>query len=135
TVEAVAHVEAAAARIACRKASDREIKEIATYHKQMIDAAEAGSHKRYFRANQAFHTAIVKASHNAVPIEMHARANAHLMRHRYVTIDQIPDSLRASFIEQHGKIVDALTARDPEAVDRAVLLHLSRVGETTGAQR
>jgi DNA-binding GntR family transcriptional regulator len=129
TVEAVAHVEASAARIACRKASDEEIAEIVMYHKQMADAAATGNFKRYFRANQDFHVAIVKASHNEVLIGMHTRANAHLMRHRYQTIDHISESLRNSFIEQHGEIVEALLARDPAAVDQAVLSHLGKVGD------
>lgn len=129
TVEAVAHLEAAAARIACRKAHDRELKEIAAYHTQMLDAVESGNIKRYFRANQEFHIAIANASHNPLLIEMHTRANAHLMRHRYQTIDKIPDGLRDEFIQQHGDIVTALLARDAQAVDRAVLRHLDRVGQ------
>jgi Transcriptional regulators len=128
TVEAVAHLEAAAARIACRKADDREIEKIAIFHKQMIDATAAGDVKRYFRASQEFHSSIAKASHNSVLIEMHARGSAHLMRHRYQTIDQISEQLRQSFSDQHGRVVDALRARDPIAADRAVLEHLSFVG-------
>lgn len=129
TVEAVAYLEASAARIACRKAEDRELKEIASYHSQMVDAVASGNIKRYFRANHEFHVAIATASHNPLLIEMHTRANAHLMRHRYQTIDKIPDSLRDEFIQQHGDIAAALLARDAAAADRAVLRHLDRVGQ------
>ena len=129
-VEAVAHIEAAASRIACRKASDMELQAIAKYHKQMIDADVQGNMKRYFRANQEFHRSIVAASHNEVLIGVHTRVNAHLMRHRYRTVGHIAGTLRASFIEQHGAIVDALTARDPDTADHAVLKHLDYLGRS-----
>jgi DNA-binding GntR family transcriptional regulator len=129
TVEAVAHIEAAAARIACRKASDRELQAIASLYKQEVEAAAAGNAKRYFRINLEFHGAIVRASHNEVLVETHTRVNAHLMRQRYQTVGQTSDKLRASFIAQHGAIVEALRERDAEAADRAILRHLSRVGE------
>jgi DNA-binding GntR family transcriptional regulator len=127
TVEAVAYIEAATARIACEVASDRELQAMASLHKQMIEASAAGNSKRYFRLNQDFHDAMVAASHNPVLVELHGRLNAHLKRLRYQRMTVDPERGRSGFIAEHGAIVDALLSRNVNAVDNAVLDHFNSV--------
>lgn len=133
TIEAIAHLEAVAARIACGKASDREIQAIAILQEQMIDAASAGNARRYFRINQDFHASIVKASHNPVLVEMHSRVGAHLKRLRFEKMGKISEELRATFIKEHGRIVTALVARDSQAVSEKILQHMGSVGNMVEA--
>lgn len=128
TIEAIAHLEAAAGRIACERASDQEIMSLATLQDHMIQAAADGNARRYFRINQEFHASIVKMSGNPVLIEMHMRVGAHLKRLRYQKMGQISEDLRTTFIGEHGGIVKALKTRDVEAVSREILTHLKSVG-------
>ncbi|NJR80593.1 GntR family transcriptional regulator [Sphingomonas corticis] len=134
TVEAVAHVEAATARIACRAASEGELQAMAGLHEQMIAASGAGDSKRYFRLNQEFHDAIVTASHNPVLGALHGRANAHLKRLRYERMSEDPDQGRTTFIAEHAAIVAALLARDADASHDAVLAHFASVANFVGVR-
>lgn len=131
TVEAVAYIEAVAAQLACKKASDREIQDIVNLHAQMVSFAQ-GTGTRYFRANQQFHEAIVAAGHNRGLVDAHVRLNAHLKRLRFQRMSS--QHFRGQFVQEHASVAEALTRRDGEAVFHAIIGHMRTVGTMIGTQ-
>jgi len=84
-----------------------------------------------------FHLAIVEASHNVVMLHM-MRSIYDLLRegvfyNRQVMFRQ--RTTRASVLEQHRAINDALQARDPTAARAAVAAHLDYVQSALSDQR
>jgi DNA-binding GntR family transcriptional regulator len=129
TLEMVALLESAAARWACAKATDKELKNIQQLHEAMVEYSRSGDDVRYFRTNQHFHEAVVAASHNDRLRETHATLNAHLKRLRYQRMHGLEPRVRRGFIAGHDEIAKALKRRDAAAAERAVLSHMSNVGD------
>jgi GntR family transcriptional repressor for pyruvate dehydrogenase complex len=79
---------------------------------------------RFLARDIEFHVAISRAAHNGV-LEL-AMTAIHLARPRTNTLllNQLEP---ARIAEQHAAILDAITARDPEAADRAFQVHLEHL--------
>ncbi|MBG6243962.1 hypothetical protein CS369_02310 [Candidatus Symbiopectobacterium sp. 'North America'] len=89
-------------------------------------AFHAGESLRYFHANQAFHQALVHASHNATLIELHNNLNARLYRTRFKENQwnaRSGDWQRVA--EEHSKILRAIETRNGDLCAELLARHLN----------
>lgn len=115
-------LEALGGRIACRAASDGDIRRVVHYQDELARAFEVEDRAAYFAANQAFHLSIVAASRNATLIETHGHLNIRLYRIRYLAVMRLQDWTAAA--GEHGALVDALKARDGDLLAQLLKDHL-----------
>jgi DNA-binding GntR family transcriptional regulator len=116
-------LEALGAQMACERAQPADIAAIHGWQNEMLAAFEQNDRLRYFRANQAFHLSIIKASRNASLIEVHGQLNLRLYRVRYLAIIQQQDWTFVS--SQHEAILAALDQHDGPLLSHLLVEHLS----------
>jgi DNA-binding GntR family transcriptional regulator len=115
-------LEVLGAELACEQADTADIAEVKKQYKLQQAAFAAKDRLAYFRANQAFHLAIIAASHNPVLAEMHRHLNMRLYRIRYLGVLQVRDW--ASAVHQHDKVLKAFIERDGMRLGRLLQDHL-----------
>ncbi|WP_334061147.1 FadR/GntR family transcriptional regulator [Limimaricola cinnabarinus] len=132
-------IEGLAAERAARLGSDSDLAVIDAVFKRMEAAQSrpAANAESEAGLDAEFHLAIVEASHNVVMLHM-MRSIYDLLRegvfyNRQVMFRQ--RTTRASVLEQHRAINEALQARDPEAARAAVAAHLDYVQAALSDQR
>ncbi|WP_170116044.1 GntR family transcriptional regulator [Brenneria roseae] len=119
-------MEKLAGRLAARHATPADIKVLQQHEKALMAAFNAGESLRYFHANQAFHLALVRASHNETLIEVHANLNARLYRIRFKG-NQLNDR-RGDWkvvAEEHAEILRAIVEQDGERGAALLSQHLN----------
>lgn len=119
-------MEKLAGRLAAQQATDTDIQALQREEQALMAAFQAGESLRYFHANQAFHQALVQASHNATLIELHSNLNARLYRTRFQGNQwnaRSGDWQRVA--EEHGDILRAIQARDAERCAMLLARHLN----------
>ena len=84
---------------------------------------------RFLICDREFHTAIYRASGNAVLADMASDLYSYLLDHRRRVVAQ-PGRIDKS-IADHRAILAGLEARDPEAAARAFAIHETRIYTTT----
>ncbi len=118
-------VECYAAREACAKASDAELRRIAKLHKQMGEAFARRDMDRNYRLNNEVHAAIIKASHNSTLVDIHANLFRHIERLRYLSL--VHEDVGVDSWAEHDRFVSALLNRDAAAAYASLKSHLRRV--------
>jgi GntR family transcriptional regulator, transcriptional repressor for pyruvate dehydrogenase complex len=115
-------LEALGAHGAARSRTDRDIEELVVKTEAVERAADDLG--RYLDANLEWHLALVRASHNPLLVSfMEVLANAI---HRS-TESEVFDSpeVRASTLQIHRAILDAIIARDADAARRRMTRHVA----------
>lgn len=115
-------LEALGGRLACGHAGEADIAEVTGQHDLLRAAFAREDRIAYFRANQAFHLAIVAGSHNRTLIEMHGHLNMRLYRIRYLAILRMQDWRSAA--SAHAEILAALVQRDGAGLATLLAEHL-----------
>ncbi len=103
-------LEALGGVAACRVANEGDILRAERHLDAMDAAVAAGDRFKYFRANQAFHMAIIAASRNKTLIEIHANLSLRLYRVRYLAI--MAQEIWQGRAGEHRLLIDTLRARD-----------------------
>ena len=116
-------LEALAGELACINASDAAIAEIRALHYQMLAHHARGELAPYFRCNQQIHLRLVEGTGNATLANTYRALNAHVRRARYMANLSRERWDRA--VEEHEKILDALTRRDGALLALLLRSHLS----------
>ncbi len=122
-------LETLAAERAARLASDTDLKVINAIFTKMQAAHSKRNPADEARLDADFHMAIIEASHNVIMLHM-MRSMFQLLREGVFYNRQIMFSqktTRASLLDQHRAINDAIQARDPGAASDAVKAHLDFV--------
>ncbi|SPJ30056.1 FadR/GntR family transcriptional regulator [Falsiruegeria mediterranea] len=130
-------IESLAAERAARLGSDSDLKVIQAIFDKMVAAHGSPGSDEEARLDAEFHMAILEASHNVVMLHM-MRSMFDLLRagvfyNRRIMFHQ--QHTRASILDQHRAINDALQARDPVAAKAAVEAHLSFVKQCLSDQQ
>jgi DNA-binding GntR family transcriptional regulator len=126
-VEVLLAVEKLSADLACERASDQDIEDIAAIVKHMEDNFDTMDPLDMFEIDMSFHSAVAKASHNQPLAEIHSRFLARLWRGRFLAAMKRRN--RESVIKHHLSILAALRARDAMAIREAIGVHLDRLTE------
>lgn len=116
-------LDALGGRLACRVGTEADFLRVERQLHLMDKATRDNDRIAYFRANQAFHLAIIAASRSKCTIEFHANLNLRLNRVRYLSIltnDQWMDRS-----DDHTKLLAALRDRDGDAYTEIQKKHFS----------
>jgi DNA-binding GntR family transcriptional regulator len=125
--EVMAELEAMCARLAARRMSDAELEVVEQAHEACRGAALARDADGYFYANEEFHFAIYRASHNTYLIEQATSLQRKLRPYRRLQL-RVRHRIQRSF-DEHQAIVDALRAGDAEQAVSSVRHHVVVQGE------
>jgi len=117
--------ECYAAREACAKAGDVELRQLSKLHQQMGEAFARHDMNGYYRLNNAVHSAIVAASHNSTLVDLHASLWRHIERVRFLAL--VHEDLSDDSWAEHDKVVQALIARNSAGANSALGTHRRRV--------
>lgn len=118
-------VEALCAAKAAERISDAEIEEFRELRSAIVSSVEAGNLIEYSRLNQVLDQRIREISGHVTAVGVIERLQAQSVRHQFRLSFQ-PGRASVSGPE-HAFIIDAVTARDPEAARRATCRHLLSV--------
>jgi DNA-binding GntR family transcriptional regulator len=108
-------------------ASDEQLTELADLGAAMSKAVADGEPMTYSDLNHELHARIREFSGQAVAVELLERLNAQLVRHRF-QLALRPGRPQQS-LSEHLAMIEAITARDPQAAEAAVRAHLGSVIE------
>jgi DNA-binding GntR family transcriptional regulator len=121
-LDVVRTLEESASRKACEVATTDGIAEVRALHDEMVGCYQSGDRLRYYKLNQAIHTAIVGLADNAALSDVHALLQTRLKRIRFVGHEG-PEKW-ASAVAEHEEMIAALEARDPDRLSAIVGTHL-----------
>ncbi|MDT0344879.1 FadR/GntR family transcriptional regulator [Streptomyces litchfieldiae] len=105
-------LEAAAARLAARRRTEQELRQLTTLLGRREAAWSAGEVDRFVEADATFHMAVVQASHNEVLTALYADLGTVV---RAFLRGEVGDELRPEDHVDHARLVDAIRASDAEA--------------------
>ncbi len=126
-LEARAALEGLAARHAALKADDGAIAELCEVIVEMRRLREAGDLLALSNQNAHLHARILEVSGHETAKRLSRTLSSQIVRFQYRTV-LLPGRPNHSFAE-HSAIVEAITARDPDAAEQAMRHHLLRVAE------
>lgn len=130
-------LEGLAGELACRTASERQLREIRALHFEMLAHHARHELDAYFRCNQEIHIRIVEASGNEPLAQIYRSLNANARRARYMA--NLSQERWDQAVAEHNEILDALTARDAARLQRLLREHLEHklalVMDALAAQR
>jgi len=127
TLEALTELEAALARLAARRASTVQCRELRRAQAQASTRARAEDRPGYQVANAALHEAIYQSSGNPVLVAQVRAVRKTLAAYRQRGFDK-PGRLRASDRE-HARIVKAICEGDDAVAAEAMRSHIQAGGE------
>lgn len=119
-------IEGLAAALAASQAGERLAAQLARLLKQQRACARAGDVERYGDLDLAFHRLLREASGNTRLARVAEAFNGQI-RLLISTSAQLPGRLRES-IAEHGAIVAAVKAGDPQAAEAAMRRHVRQAG-------
>ena len=116
-----AALESMAARLACARASDRELKELGRLYGAAAPEADATDVNEYSQKNIAFHQAVIRLGGNRLVVDMAQNLILHMRAIRAVSVRQ--EGRLETSRREHAGIVAALAARDADRAERLVREH------------
>jgi DNA-binding GntR family transcriptional regulator len=124
--EAMAELEAVAARLAALRMTAAECRALRQMHEQSADLVRRSDHRAYEAFNRQFHAKLYDGSHNEEIVGL-----ARTMRRRVAPFRRaqflVPGRLAASFSE-HAQVLEHVLAGEAEAAAVAMRAHLQLVG-------
>lgn len=120
-------VEGLCAAKVAERLTDEQAAEFSRLRADMVASVEEGDLVEYSRLNRALDVRVRELSHHATASEVLARLHAQSVRHQF-KLSSRPARAKVSVLE-HTAIIDAILARDPDAAERAVRVHLRSVIE------
>jgi DNA-binding GntR family transcriptional regulator len=120
--EVLAGLESLSGRFAAQRISEGELAELRALHYEMLAAYARRDLSNYYRLNAMIHTGINAAARNPVLSATYARINARVQSLRFRTNQNEAKWKRA--VAQHEQMIEALDARDADALGRVLVEHL-----------
>jgi DNA-binding GntR family transcriptional regulator len=123
TFEVMGGLEALSGELAAQRITDDELAEIRALHFEMLAAYTRRDLSAYYRLNSRIHRAINAAAKNPVLCDTYDRVNARLQALRFRS-NQHGEKWKDA-VEEHEKMIDALTRRDGAALRSVLATHLA----------
>ena len=118
-------VEGLCAAKTAASVTDEEIGEFERLRQDMVDAVAEGDLVEYSRLHQQLDQRVRVLSRHATASAVLGRLHAQSVRHQF-KLSSRPQRAKVSVLE-HAAIIDAIVARDPDAAQEAVRVHLLSV--------
>ncbi len=125
--EVMAELEAMCARLAARRISAGDLQRLEAAHESCRSAAAGLDSDAYFYANEAFHEALYRSSHNGFLTDQSLHLQRKLRPYRRLQL-RVRNRVTRSF-EEHQAVVDALKAGDADRAVDAIRSHVLVQGE------
>lgn len=119
-------LEGVAVRLACRRATDKEIERLYRFTDEMQALADKDDIAAYAAVSREFHAALIRAARSRPLSEVYRLVDAPIQRLRVFALAQ-PGRPRAS-VREHRAILDAIARRDPEAAEALIRTHVGGAG-------
>ncbi|MFO1081530.1 MAG: FadR/GntR family transcriptional regulator [Reyranellaceae bacterium] len=121
-------IECQAIRLACERASDRDLQGIADLLDTLVDSLD--DPKRGGAADHAFHLALVRASGSSALMKIYEAISPLLMRSH---VERRRDTVRepaivSGLVDAHRQVFLSLARRDPDTAERRLRDHF-RIGD------
>ncbi|NYT38942.1 GntR family transcriptional regulator [Allopusillimonas soli] len=121
--ELLCEMEGVCVRLACERMSDEERQQLVRVHEQAQGVVDADDVDGWRAMNHAFHDVLYQGSRNPYLrqeiLRLRARTGAYL-RYAFSALGRLRSSQ-----EQHGQIVDAILAHDPQRAHAMMMEHIS----------
>lgn len=124
-------LEAAVGRIAAERRTDHDLRSLQRALK-LGQATDDSISDAKIEANQRFHRAVWRASHNDSLIDLLERLNLHLARYPGTTLNA-PGRWQTA-CDEHAELLDAIENRDGERAYQVALRHFTAAREIRLAQ-
>ena len=123
--------EPRAARLACRRATQRELEDILTQGEAVADCIRRGADRT--RTDRAFHAAIVRAAHNEfmmrlLPIISQAVETA------IGSAGEGQENLAQATLRDHALLLEFIRKRDGEGAEHAMAIHMAHAMDEMGLE-
>jgi GntR family transcriptional regulator, rspAB operon transcriptional repressor len=118
-------LECAAIRIAATKAAPADVLALKAILARQETARDGRDFDGFYVLDDELHAALCELSGHGVAWRLAGRANGHLNRVRRLSLPE-PDYL-AEMVVEHGEVVAAVEAGDPDAAEAALRHHLRMV--------
>ncbi len=128
TFEVMAGLEGMSGELAAQRITDAELAEIQAMHYEMLAAYTRGDLSAYYTLNARIHRAINSAAKNPVLTVTYNQVNARLQALRFRSNQDGAKWKRA--VKEHDRMIEALTARDPQAMRAVLVTHLANKRDT-----
>lgn len=125
--ETMAEMEAVCGRLATRRMSEDERRDLVAVHEACRGAAESGDMELYYEHNVRFHRAIYIGSHNRFLASEVRRLRRRLRAYRRLQL-RVRGRVAGSFGE-HETVVEAILAGDEKRAEDALRAHVMIQGE------
>ncbi len=126
--EARVAIEVEAVRLACKRASDENLKALIDDLERQASNSQAAEPETRLEQDEAFHMGVVRLSQNTELIRVLENLNERI---RYVRLIYLKNRSQptAMIPPAHRKVLDALVARDAETAAQAMRAHIGRQRE------
>lgn len=121
-------LEALSGELACQHITDAELVRIKDLHERMLRKYKAGALRDYFKLNEQIHQMILDAACNPTLAQMQLSLSGRVRRARYMA--NMSPTRWAEAVEEHEKIMEALTARDGKRLAVILKNHLANKLQT-----
>ena len=111
-------LEGYAARRACELMGQKELDRLQTINDRLMELAQAGDIKTFFRIHNDFHDIFIKASDNDKLKELISGVVNRFQRLRLMSLS-LPGRMMTS-VREHEKIIDAFRRRDADLAESLV---------------
>ena len=132
TFEVLGGLEAHSGQLAAARIRDEELREIQALHFEMLAAYTRRDLSHYYRLNAQIHHRINLAAQNPVLSTTYQQVNARLQALRFRSNQD--EAKWAIAMAEHTQMVEALAARDGQALSRILQQHLQHKCEVVIAQ-
>jgi DNA-binding GntR family transcriptional regulator len=121
--EVMAEIEGICGRLAARRMTPNERKDLLLRHKKCVQYVKAGNREAYHALNKPFHEAIYAGSHNPFLMEQAQSLYNRLAPYRAYHLHR-PGEMQRAF-QEHKQIMDAIVAGDGETACRLLYDHVN----------
>ena len=128
--EVMGELEAMCSRLAARRITEAEQKELLAAHQACKAAAESDGPDAYYYANERFHFAIYDAAHNSFLAAQARQLHRKLRVYRRLQL-RVRNRVASSFVEHEG-VVAAILAGNGDVAAERIRQHVLIQGERFG---
>jgi DNA-binding GntR family transcriptional regulator len=128
--EVMGELEAMCSRLAARRITEAEQKELLAAHQACKAAAESDGPDAYYYANERFHFAIYNAAHNSFLAAQARQLHRKLRVYRRLQL-RVRNRVASSFVEHEG-VVAAILAGNGDVAAERIRQHVLVQGERFG---
>jgi DNA-binding GntR family transcriptional regulator len=128
TFEVLAGLEGMSGELAARRITEPALAELRALHFEMMASYARSDLSNYYRLNALIHAAINRAAANPVLTSAYSRINARVQSLRFSTNQDAAKWKRA--VREHEHMVEALAARDAQALRQVLVAHLDNKRDT-----